>query len=49
MYILPRLYQGHTALEERAQNCYGGSMNLGKDEFVQMILFDGCFIVEVIR
>ncbi|KDO40272.1 hypothetical protein CISIN_1g030699mg [Citrus sinensis] len=38
------------ALEERARNCYGGSISfLDKDDFVQMMLFDGCFIVEVIR
>ncbi|ESR33813.1 hypothetical protein CICLE_v10007039mg [Citrus x clementina] len=37
------------ALEERARNCYGGSISSGKNEFVQMMLFDGCFIVEVIR
>ncbi|KAH9681102.1 DUF862 domain-containing protein [Citrus sinensis] len=37
------------ALEERARNCYGGSISLGKNEFVQMMLVDGCFIVEVIR
>ena len=36
-------------LEEGARNCYGGSISLDKDDFVQMMLFDGCFIVEVIR
>ncbi|KAH9650190.1 DUF862 domain-containing protein [Citrus sinensis] len=37
------------ALEERARKCYGGSTSLNRDEFVQMMLLDGCFIVEVIR
>ncbi|KAL9408611.1 hypothetical protein AB3S75_047063 [Citrus x aurantiifolia] len=37
------------ALEERARKCYGGSISLNRDEFVQMMLLDGCFIVEVIR
>ncbi|XP_052290152.1 UPF0481 protein At3g47200-like isoform X2 [Citrus sinensis] len=36
-------------LEERARNCYGGSINLDRDGFVPMMLFDGCFIVELIR
>ncbi|GAY50396.1 hypothetical protein CUMW_126290 [Citrus unshiu] len=36
-------------LEERARKCYGGSTSLNRDEFVQMMLLDGCFIVEVIR
>ncbi|KDO36154.1 hypothetical protein CISIN_1g043206mg, partial [Citrus sinensis] len=36
------------ALEERARNCYGGSISFGKNEFVQMMFFDSCFIVEVI-
>ncbi|XP_052290300.1 UPF0481 protein At3g47200-like [Citrus sinensis] len=37
------------ALEERARKRYGGSTSLNRDEFVQMMLLDGCFIFEVIR
>ncbi|KAJ4722904.1 hypothetical protein OWV82_006336 [Melia azedarach] len=37
------------ASEERARKCYGGLINMDKDEFVEMMLLDGCFIVEVIR
>ncbi|KDO38060.1 hypothetical protein CISIN_1g035872mg, partial [Citrus sinensis] len=36
------------ALEERARKCYGRSISLNRDEFVQMMLLDGCFIVELI-
>lgn len=36
-------------LQERARNCYGGSISLNQDEFVKMMILDGCFIVEVIR
>ncbi|KAK9180290.1 hypothetical protein WN943_029498 [Citrus x changshan-huyou] len=37
------------ALEEKARKCYGGSISLDKEEFVEMMLLDGCFIVEIIR
>lgn len=37
------------ALEEKARKCYGGSISLDKEEFVEMMLLDGCFVVEVIR
>ncbi|KAH9681096.1 hypothetical protein WN943_029487 [Citrus x changshan-huyou] len=35
------------ALEDRARMCYGGSISLNRDEFVKMMLLDGCFIVEM--
>ncbi|KAL9411142.1 hypothetical protein AB3S75_044851 [Citrus x aurantiifolia] len=37
------------ALEGKARKCYGGSISLDKEEFVEMMLLDGCFIVEIIR
>ncbi|KAH9681100.1 DUF862 domain-containing protein [Citrus sinensis] len=37
------------ALEERARKCYERSTSANRDEFVQMMLLDGCFIVEAIR
>lgn len=33
-------------LEEQVRNCYADSINLGSDEFVEMVLVDGAFIVE---
>ncbi|KAL7177463.1 hypothetical protein ACSBR2_030760 [Camellia fascicularis] len=36
-------------LEERARKSYAGSINLNTDEFVQMMLLDGCFIIELFR
>ncbi|KAJ9702534.1 hypothetical protein PVL29_004327 [Vitis rotundifolia] len=34
--------------EKRARDCYIESINMSSEEFVKMILLDGCFIVEVI-
>ncbi|KAH6785805.1 hypothetical protein C2S51_038260 [Perilla frutescens var. frutescens] len=36
-------------LEEKARICYPASINLDEDEFVEMLLLDGCFVIEVIR
>ncbi|XP_058202609.1 UPF0481 protein At3g47200-like [Rhododendron vialii] len=36
-------------LQKRAQGCYADSINLSNDEFVEMMLFDSCFIVEFLR
>ncbi|KAK9182810.1 hypothetical protein WN944_025956 [Citrus x changshan-huyou] len=46
---LPDYVEAMRAMEERAKNCYGGSLSLETDKFVLMMLLDGCFIVEVIR
>ncbi|XP_019164576.1 PREDICTED: UPF0481 protein At3g47200-like [Ipomoea nil] len=40
-------------LESRARKCYGGGgegrmIGLGRDEFVEMMLLDGCFIIELL-
>lgn len=34
-------------MEHRAIKCYGEKINLTSDEFVQMMLVDGCFIIEL--
>ncbi|KAK3187800.1 hypothetical protein Dsin_027361 [Dipteronia sinensis] len=36
-------------LERQARKCYKGSVSLESDEFVEMMLLDGCFIVEIIH
>ncbi|KAH6780313.1 hypothetical protein C2S52_011550 [Perilla frutescens var. hirtella] len=36
-------------LEEKARRCYSASINLDEDEFVEMLLLDGCFVIELIR
>ncbi|KAJ4809672.1 hypothetical protein LUZ62_022238 [Rhynchospora pubera] len=33
-------------LEDRARRCYSETINLSKDEFVEMLLLDGCFLLE---
>lgn len=37
------------SLELEARRCYAESINLSKDEFIEMLLLDGCFVVEIIR
>ncbi|KAL0360295.1 UNVERIFIED_CONTAM: hypothetical protein Sradi_3714000 [Sesamum radiatum] len=34
------------SLEKKARDCYVGSFEFSTDEFVEMLLLDGCFIVE---
>ncbi|CAI9110222.1 OLC1v1010218C1 [Oldenlandia corymbosa var. corymbosa] len=36
-------------LEERARACYEGQICLSSDEFVEMMVLDGCFILELFR
>lgn len=36
-------------LEEKAHDCYAKSMLLDRDTFVEMMLLDGCFIIELLR
>ncbi|KAL5578453.1 hypothetical protein UlMin_020152 [Ulmus minor] len=36
-------------LEDQARNCYSENVQLGRDEFVKMLLIDGCFLVEILR
>ncbi|KAL2530015.1 hypothetical protein Fot_22625 [Forsythia ovata] len=36
-------------LEDRARKCYAEDIQLDKDEFVKMLLLDGCFIIEFLR
>ena len=38
-----------SVLEENAWKCYGQSLSLEKDEFVEMMLLDVYFIFEIIR
>ncbi|CAI9774640.1 unnamed protein product [Fraxinus pennsylvanica] len=33
-------------LEDRARKCYAEDIKLDKDKFVQMLILDGCFIIE---
>ncbi|CAL4956166.1 unnamed protein product [Urochloa decumbens] len=40
------LIQEMRSLEERARACYSERPFLGPDDFVQMLLLDGCFILE---
>ncbi|KAL6858869.1 hypothetical protein ACP4OV_017871 [Aristida adscensionis] len=34
------------ALEARARRCYGEPLEIGSDDFVQMLVLDGCFVLE---
>ncbi|KAI3460543.1 hypothetical protein Pfo_017206 [Paulownia fortunei] len=40
---------GVRELEEKARRCYAKSIQLDQDEFVEMLLLDGCFVIELIR
>ncbi|CAN6717081.1 unnamed protein product [Malus baccata var. baccata] len=36
-------------LEQKARECYSESINLSTDEFLEMLVLDGCFIIELFR
>ncbi|KAB1214770.1 hypothetical protein CJ030_MR5G017513 [Morella rubra] len=36
-------------LEDRARNCYEGSITLSSNEFVEMMVLDGCFVTELLQ
>ncbi|XP_043698748.1 UPF0481 protein At3g47200-like [Telopea speciosissima] len=36
-------------LEERARECYSETISLDSDEFAEMVVLDGCFIIEIFR
>ncbi|XWS29786.1 hypothetical protein CRYUN_Cryun24cG0060300 [Craigia yunnanensis] len=35
--------------EERALDCYEGTITLGSNEFVEMLVLDGCFVLELFQ
>ncbi|OAY55401.1 putative UPF0481 protein At3g02645 [Manihot esculenta] len=43
-----RYVQTVRSLEERARKCYAEPLSFDHDEFVEMMLIDGCFIIEFI-
>ncbi|XP_057502454.1 UPF0481 protein At3g47200-like [Actinidia eriantha] len=45
---LPNLFQFVKGLEEEARLCYGETVDLSSDEFSEMILLDGCFILSLL-
>ncbi|KAB1214772.1 hypothetical protein CJ030_MR5G017515 [Morella rubra] len=36
-------------LEERARTCYEGLISLSSNEFIEMMVLDGCFVLELFR
>ncbi|CAL0311560.1 unnamed protein product [Lupinus luteus] len=45
-----RLYlDAMNAIKERAISCYEGSISLISNEFVEMLVLDGCFVLELFR
>ncbi|CAM8956876.1 unnamed protein product [Rhodiola kirilowii] len=36
-------------IEDKIRACYEGPISIGSDEFVEMMLLDGCFILELFR
>ncbi|KAK9280960.1 hypothetical protein L1049_003851 [Liquidambar formosana] len=46
---LERYISGLNKLQIEARSCYADSISLNEDEFVEMMLLDGCFIIEFVR
>ncbi|KAL6519343.1 hypothetical protein OROGR_018663 [Orobanche gracilis] len=47
--ILENLLQAVQPLEDRARECYSSAFHISADEFVEMLVVDGCFIIELFR
>ncbi|KAJ4729443.1 hypothetical protein OWV82_002223 [Melia azedarach] len=46
---LRELIEDITSVEELARQCYSGSIGFAKEEFVKILVLDGCFIIELLR
>lgn len=46
--IYARLYVAVMEVEQRARNCYAEPVNMGKEEFVHMLVRNSCFLVELL-
>lgn len=47
--VLEDYFRAVKSMEDRARECYSEVINLNSDEFVEMLVLDGCFIVELFR
>ncbi|XP_041006004.1 UPF0481 protein At3g47200-like [Juglans microcarpa x Juglans regia] len=46
---LRELVRSIEAVEREARQCYAGQIDYTPDEFIQILLIDGCFIIELLR
>ncbi|KAM1323445.1 hypothetical protein ACFX2I_044761 [Malus domestica] len=46
---LPGLIEGVADLEKHARDCYAEPLGLNKEDFVEMMVLDGCFLIELFR
>ncbi|KAM1357641.1 hypothetical protein ACFX1Q_044708 [Malus domestica] len=46
---LPDLIEGVVDLDKRVRDCYAEPLDLNKKEFVEMMVLDGCFLIELFR
>ncbi|XP_050161134.1 UPF0481 protein At3g47200-like isoform X5 [Malus sylvestris] len=46
---LASLIKGVVDLDKRARDCYAEPLDLNKKEFVEMMVLDGCFLIELFR
>ncbi|KAF5179183.1 hypothetical protein FRX31_031229 [Thalictrum thalictroides] len=46
---LESLARAMAVLEKKTRECYSEPFDIGSDDFVQMMVVDGCFIIELLR
>ncbi|KAF8030315.1 hypothetical protein BT93_E2689 [Corymbia citriodora subsp. variegata] len=46
---LDRVISAMEELEPKARSCYADDVKLSRDEFVEMMIIDGCFILQLLR
>lgn len=47
--VLQRLVDAMKELEMKARDCYSEPIEMSHDDFVQMMVIDGCFVVELLQ
>ena len=48
-FVLEDLFKAIAPLESEARECYSETINLDSHDFIQMMILDGCFIIELFR
>ncbi|XP_073265038.1 UPF0481 protein At3g47200-like [Populus alba] len=46
---LKELIKSTREIEKEARSCYAGKIDVGEEDFVRMLVIDGCFLIELFR
>ncbi|KAJ6754429.1 PROTEIN putative (DUF247)-RELATED-RELATED [Salix purpurea] len=46
---LKELFESTREIEKEARSCYAGPIDVGAEDFVRLLVIDGCFLIELFR